>query len=332
MKFVQDETIAPPPGVISSLKAGLDITANHISVILFPVLLDLFLWLGPRLSVNRLLAILSEEFNFLARENIAPAAEIKRIQDSLALLIDLNVNLFSLLRTFPVGISSLISQVLPGETPLGTPDVQYLESAFVLIFWIFVLTVGGWILGSIYFTWVAKVSLKQDGQDLLWAGKTILQSFLLSIVWTMAIFVLGMPLLIIFSIFAQINQSLAQLALVFLALFAMWVVVPFFFSAHGIFTRRENLFRSIMGSFRLSRYTLPTSSFFVLGVLLLSQGFNSLWLVPSSDSWMMLVGIIGHAFITTALLAASFVYYRDMYDWLEVFFEKLDSKITSAQA
>ena len=332
MKFVQDETITPPPGVISSLKAGFDVVANHISVILFPVLLDLFLWLGPRLSVNRLLATLGEEFSFLARENIAPAAEIKRIQDSLALLIDLDVNLFSLLRTFPIGISSLISQALPSETPLGVPDIQYLENAFVLIFWIFVLTLVGWVLGSIYFTWVAKVSLKQDGQDLLWAGKTILQSFLLSIVWTIAIFILGTPLLIVFSIFAQINQSLAQLALVFLALFAMWVVVPFFFSAHGIFTRRENLFRSIMGSFRLSRYTLPTSSFFVLGVLLLSQGFNSLWLVPSSASWMMLVGIIGHAFITTALLAASFVYYRDMFDWLEVLFEKLDSKVTSAQA
>ena len=296
------------------------------------MLLDLFLWFGPRLSVNRLLAILSEEFSFLARENIAPAAEITRIQESLALLIDLDVNLFSLLRTFPIGISSLISQALPGETPLGVPDVQYLENAFVLILWIFVLTLIGWILGSIYFTWVAKVSLKQDGQDLLWAGKTILQSFLLSIVWTMAIFILGAPLLIVFSIFAQINQSLAQIALVFLALFAMWVVVPFFFSAHGIFTRRENLFRSIMGSFRLSRYTLPTSSFFVLGVLLLSQGFNSLWLVPSSASWMMFIGIIGHAFITTALLAASFVYYRDMFDWLEVLFEKLDSKVTSAQA
>ena len=332
MKFVQDETITPPPGVISSLKAGFDVAANHISLILFPVLLDLFLWFGPRLSVNRLLAILSEEFSFLARENIAPAAEITRIQESLALLIDLDVNLFSLLRTFPIGISSLISQALPGETPLGVPDVQYLENAFVLILWIFVLTLIGWILGSIYFTWVAKVSLKQDGQDLLWAGKTILQSFLLSIVWTMAIFILGAPLLIVFSIFAQINQSLAQIALVFLALFAMWVVVPFFFSAHGIFTRRENLFRSIMGSFRLSRYTLPTSSFFVLGVLLLSQGFNSLWLVPSSASWMMFIGIIGHAFITTALLAASFVYYRDMFDWLEVLFEKLDSKVSSAQA
>jgi len=67
-------------------------------------------------------------------------------------------------------------------------------------------------------------------------------------------------------------------------------------------------------------------------VLLLSQGFNSLWVVPESNSWMMLIGILGHAFITTALLVASFVYYQDMFHWLEILLEKFDSKVTSAQA
>ena len=58
---------------------------------------------------------------------------------------------------------------------------------------------------------------------------------------------------------------------------------------------------------------------------------NSLWLLspagvwsaPKSDSWLALVGFAGHAFITTALLAASFVYYRDMSDWLQTVYERL---------
>ena len=332
MKFVQDETITPPPGVISSLKAGLDITANHISMILLPVFLDLFLWFGPHLSVNRILSILGEQFALLSRENIISAVEIERIQASLKSFMELDINLFSLLRSFPIGVSSLMGLATPGKTPLGTPTVHYLENGFVFFFWVFALTLIGWLLGSIYYTWVAKISIQQEKQDMLWAGKTILQSFLLSIVWTVAIFMLGMPLLIMFSIFLQINPSLAQFALIFLAFFAMWIIVPFFFSAHGIFTRQENLIRSIASSFRLSRYTLPTSSFFVLGVLLLSQGFNSLWLVPKSSSWTMLIGIFGHAFMATSLLAASFVYYHDMHVWLEILLEKINSKATSAQA
>ncbi len=38
---------------------------------------------------------------------------------------------------------------------------------------------------------------------------------------------------------------------------------------------------------------------------------------------MGLVGIAGHAFVTTALLAASFIYYRDMNNWLEIVFERM---------
>lgn len=332
MKFIQDEKFSPPPGVVSSLKTGFDITANHISIILMPILLDLYLWLGPRLSVNRLLAILSENFNLLAHKNLAPAAEVERIQESIKTLMGLNVNLYSLLRTFPIGVSSLMAQVAPGKTPLGLPSTQHLDNGFIFVFWLFALTGIGWFFGSLYFTWVAKVSMQKKSYNLEWAAKTVFQSFVFSIVWTIAILILGTPLLVIFSIFGQINSTLAQFALVFFALFAMWVIVPFFFSAHGIFTREENLFRSILSSFKLSRYTLPTSSFFVLGVLLLSQGFNILWTVPDPNSWTMLVGIVGHAFITTALLVASFIYYHDMYDWLELLFEKLDSEMTSAQA
>jgi hypothetical protein len=36
-----------------------------------------------------------------------------------------------------------------------------------------------------------------------------------------------------------------------------------------------------------------------------------------------LFGIFGHSFVTTALLAASFIYYRDMSVWLQSVIEKL---------
>jgi hypothetical protein len=69
------------------------------------------------------------------------------------------------------------------------------------------------------------------------------------------------------------------------------------------------------------RFSLPTSGMFVLSVFILSRGMDILWRAPKSDSWLALVGFAGHAFITTALLAASFVYYRDMGDWLQTVYE-----------
>ena len=42
-----------------------------------------------------------------------------------------------------------------------------------------------------------------------------------------------------------------------------------------------------------------------------------LWRTPDEASWLMLVGIAGHAFVTTSLLAATFIYYRDADRWTE---------------
>ena len=51
--------------------------------------------------------------------------------------------------------------------------------------------------------------------------------------------------------------------------------------------------------------------------MLLGSGLDMLWSTPAADSWMLLVGILGHAFISTGLLAASFVYYNDGVRWLQ---------------
>jgi len=62
---------------------------------------------------------------------------------------------------------------------------------------------------------------------------------------------------------------------------------------------------------------------FVLAVFLLSFGLNFLWNIPPKDSWITLLGIFGHSFVSTALLAGSFIYYRDMNIWLQSAIEKL---------
>jgi hypothetical protein len=59
---------------------------------------------------------------------------------------------------------------------------------------------------------------------------------------------------------------------------------------------------------------------------------NFLWNTPSDNSWWMLVGIAGHAFVSTALLAASFIYYRDINAWLSAVLEQLQNRTSSAKA
>ena len=54
--------------------------------------------------------------------------------------------------------------------------------------------------------------------------------------------------------------------------------------------------------------------------------YSFLLAIPVVAGTQTLIGIAGHAFITTALLAASFVYSHDMTSWLQVDIEKLQQK------
>jgi hypothetical protein len=319
------ESLPPPPGVIGSLRAGFDAVASHVWLIILPLALDIFLWLGPRLSVDGLLRPFVRYMFLQARRGVE-VAELDRFLETQTSLLDIlqDFNLLSLIskfRMFPIGISSLLAQTMPVETPLGEQSVVQISSVPILIVIVFILTMIGWLVGALYFHWVSGTTLgpEESGVSLL---RAILQTFILSICWLVGLLIIFLPIMFILTLLAFISPLLANAAIFVILLLSFWLIVPLFFVPHGIFARRQNAFYSALTSLRLARFTFPTSGMFVISVLILSQGLNYLWKVPPSDSWMTLVGIAGHAFITTAILAASFVYYRDMNVWLQTVFEK----------
>ncbi|HVN16305.1 MAG TPA: hypothetical protein VMT73_11235 [Anaerolineales bacterium] len=328
MNVPKSETLPPPPGVIGSLKAGFDTVAVHITAIFLPLVLDLLLWLGPHLSVEKLFQPMLSDIRSFGHANGVSASDLDQMIGIYKTVFH-QFNLLSLLRTFPIGVSSLMSGLNPLATPLGTPTIVQVHSVFDVLGWIAILTLLGWLGGGFYFRWIA--SLVTPREEAI-GVQVVLQSVFLSIMWMIASFVLGIPLFLVLYLLFAINPILGQGVLLFLGFLSMWLVVPLFFSAHGIFIRRQNVFASVISSLQMTRFTLPTSSLFVLSVILISIGLNFVWSIPPSDSWMALIGILGHAFITTALLAASFIYYRDMTGWLQTVFEKLKTRAATPQA
>ena len=317
---------------MGSLKAGFDTVSSHVWLILVPLLLDLFLWLGPRLSVDGLVNPFFRMVFNQARTTLTSSSDLQRFTEYQSAFSEVleRFNLLSLLgrlQTFPVGISSLLSQTMPAETPLGSQDVVQITSIPGLLGLVFLFTILGWVVGSLYFLWVSGIALGDASRakmiNFSWA---IIQTLLLSVLWVIGLMIILIPMMIILTVLTLLSPVLASGALLMVLLFSFWLIVPLFFTPHGIFVRRQNAFYSIFTSLRMARFTLPTSGLFVLCVFLLSTGLNYLWSVPKDDSWMLLVGIAGHAFITTALLAASFVYYRDMNVWLQNIFEQLQRK------
>ncbi|HET9906597.1 MAG TPA: hypothetical protein VFQ23_08145 [Anaerolineales bacterium] len=319
------ESLPPPPGVIVSLRAGFDAVANHVWLILLPLVLDIFLWLGPRLSVDGLLRPFVRYMFAQARRGVG-SAEMDQFLEAQTIFLDglQSFNLLSLIskfRTFPIGISSLLAEKMPVESPIGEQSIVQISSVPLLLLIAMLLTAIGWVIGGLYFRWVSGTTLGQQetGISLL---RAIVQTLILSVCWFIGLMVVFLPIMFVLTLLALINPILANIAMFVILLLAFWLIVPFFFMPHGIFARGQNAFLSILTSLRMARFTFPSSGMFVISVLVLSQGLNYLWSVPPDNSWMTLVGIAGHAFITTAVLAASFVYYRDMNVWLQTVFER----------
>ena len=328
---IQTQTLPPPPGIIGSLRTGFDATAAHITVILMPLALDLLLWLGPHVSMNQIVQPVLMDFGDLASGGGMKPADIQSALDMYRNFFQ-SFNLLDILRTFPIGISSLMSGTMPTKSPLGAPAIFQIDSPGLLLGLFFLLTLIGWILGGLYFQWVAAlVTPENAAESTASAGRAVLQTLLYSVIWSLLAWTIGLPVALILYIFFTINTLLGEGVLLVLGFLSMWLIVPIFFSLHGIFIRRQNALASILGGFRMTRFTLPTSSLFVLIVMLLSIGLNFLWSVPDSNSWLALVGILGHAFITTALLAASFVYYHDMNAWLQTALARLRSGLPTQQ-
>jgi hypothetical protein len=322
METIKTEALPPPPGVIKSITAGFETIAAHVTTILLPMALDLFLWLGPRLSLEKLFLAIQPEVVGFWRAGGVSAEDIQRISDWYAVSLP-KVNLFWLLRTIPVGISSVNFGRDMAQTPFGAPTILQVASDGNLLSWMLSLTVIGWICGGLYFRYVAWLATAKDPSEPIQAGRAIGQTILLSVFWFGIVMAIGLPTFLVLSVLAQLNSIIAQIAILVFSFLSMWLIVPLFFWPHGVYVKQENVLISIVSSLRMTRFTLPSSSMFVLTIFLLSMGLNLLWSIPTETSWMMLVGIFGHAFVTTALLAASFIYYRDMNVWLQTVLERM---------
>ncbi len=83
------------------------------------------------------------------------------------------------------------------------------------------------------------------------------------------------------------------------------------FVVPGILLGERPLHRAIGESMLLTHLNLPP----VLGLIVLAvviyEGLGYAWSLPANDSWALLVGIVGNAFVATSLTGAAFIFYRE---------------------
>jgi len=319
MESFKKPDLIHPPKLIESLTIGFNSVATNLHLILFPVLMDAFLWLGPHLRIKTLLEpsikyLTSGAADFSTPEFGDFGVWVQEIWD----IILTRFNLVSLVRSFPIGIPSLMAGISPINTPFGSSPIFEVNNVLLISFLWIVFSLIGIILGCLYFDSISRATdNKKQNFSFINAGQSTLQIIAFTLFFVLLLILFSIPILLIVSVLTLISPTLGEIALFFIGIIIIWLVIPLAFSPHGIFAKGESIINSINISIKLVRNYLPGSGLFFLIALLLYQGLNVLWETPPDTSWMTVIGIFGHAFISTGLIASSFVYYRGGVNWME---------------
>jgi len=314
--------VSAPPSLTKSLMAGFDTISNHIGLIILPILLDILLWFGPRLRVSRIFQRAFEQIMSYPEMKSSEMMDTMQITRDFWLSFSENFNLFTFLRTLPVGIPSLMVSRNPIEIPFGIPIVLEINSTIAALGLILGLSILGIILGTLYFLLIAQTATskvifwRQAVSQWPWAS---IQIFMVTILAFALLFLLALPISCFLSVIMLSGLGLERFGIILFLIVGglmFWWLIPLFFTPHGIFLKHHGIRKSILESIRITRATLPISGFLVLILIIISEGLKLLWRVPPENSWFTLVGIVGHSFVVTSLIAASFVYYHEADLWV----------------
>jgi hypothetical protein len=307
-----------PMGVLGCLAAGFEIVARRPSLIILPLLLDLFLWLGPRLSLAPIFTELDQFY-----KNLPPAeGQLALLNEQLMLLSPqmssigaTRYNLFAALSPAPLlGVPTAISVQLTLERPMGVRPEIVIASPFVAFGWIVLLTVVGLGISALYLRVVGRQVITETEKELPdpQSFLTLWRHFIALVL--IVLFILG-PLSLAGSIFAflvaLISPGLFFFAMLSLFALLMFVVFHLIFAIPGMVQLRRSPLHAIQESILLTRVDFVGVSLLVLLILVISRGFNVVWTLPDPATWSNLIGIAGHAFVSTALIATLFVYYQE---------------------
>ncbi|HDD55988.1 MAG TPA: hypothetical protein ENG59_07095 [Chloroflexi bacterium] len=317
---INNIVLPEPPNVLKSIRTGFDAITKHLVLMLFPLGLDLILWFGPHLQIRSLVEQFILEMNEVSQMFPADFARVMQESEEIWAIAGERVNLLVALRSLPVGIFSLLTSILPIKNPLGTPvfwDVPNLSGAFTYTLLIFSV---GLVMGGLYFSAVRQAAVFDEvkwGPILKDWPRVSFQSLLLSIIWAIFFLVVLMVGSCAATGMTFFSVSLGQVAIILFGIISFWLLFPLVFSPHGIYARGEKAWRSLLSSVRLTNLTFMRTSLFIMLAILVNQGLNMIWQVAPEDSWLMLISILGHAFVTTGMLSASFIYYQDINRWME---------------
>ncbi len=297
-------------GVWSALAAGFDLTAKHPWLLLLPILVDIFFWLGPRLRFQAIIEQLVE--------NLPAEVAVMDITQQLAEAGPLT-NLFTIISLPLIGVPALLAGLTPEKTPMAAKILDINNGVEWTLF-LFILSLVGLLLTTIYYVTISAVVSKRETADGGQSGDNgwsahIGSSWLRLIGLALLVFLVAMfiyiPISIVGAIFFLLNATLGTVVLLLAPLILIWIVIYLSFAPPGVTLNDRSLSQSVRESVRLVQTNLPAVFLMLLLILVLGTVLDWLLLAAENGTWLTLFNILIHAFVNTGFVTAFFILYQD---------------------
>jgi hypothetical protein len=313
--------------LIEMLSSGYSMVLKHIWIVVLPVGLDLYLWLGPRLSIQPLTRFLLRLWLSL-EQGPADMQPLLAFNRELLETMGREVNLFSFLSSSLLGMPSVLAGGRPGSVVGSSVTWGEGWSALAILALIPLLVVGGLFLGSLYLGIMGQFA--RDGSvDLrlllqrVWRYWGLITLFGMLLIGVLSL--LGFPLMMVAGLLELASPALARFALLGAVGLVLWMLFHLFFVPHAIVVSDSGLLRAVWSSLVIVARNFWSALTLVILMNLISAGFGVIWDRISVNALLTLVSIAGNAFIGTGLMAASLIFYRDRFAQWQAWMEQVRS-------
>ncbi|MDQ6671381.1 MAG: hypothetical protein M3069_11640 [Chloroflexota bacterium] len=309
---------AQPSGVIETLSAGFTAVNRQLWVLTLPILLDVFLWLGPHVSYSPLVGPVVTQAAEWTRQVALGPRRGPRTSDLVGGLDDTrqwliaradDVNGFEALAWSPVALPSLAT--LPSPSGELAFVGSWLEGLALLG-----ASIGlGLLLGGWFYAGLANASTGARGGPLS-AGRSAPRAVLdvlgLSGVVLGTAMLLGFPVVLLVGFTWVVSRPLAGLDGVLVGFGLLFAAVHLSFAVDAIFISRAGPLAAIQHSVGVVRRHLRPSVALILLSWLILAGMAQVWGVLGNTlqaPYGVILGILGNAYIASGLIAAGMIFY-----------------------
>ncbi|HTP08827.1 MAG TPA: hypothetical protein VMP08_11295 [Anaerolineae bacterium] len=307
----------PTLGVIEAISAGLDAVLRHPWLLLIPVLLDVFLWVGPRLHAPALYQAFEPTLSQMTTQMTTSEARyaIQELGKAINQFFT-QFNLLAWLSAVLVGVPVVNGGIdATANLVTGSAPLMWLVDGFEGYLLIFVsLTVIGLFISALYWTLLGDYVRGETFQTTRWLQRSfevwkkllVLALIVVGLV-VMSIFPLSM---VMFTLSAFGGELVSLVPLLVLGV-AAWIVLVCIFTPHGLVVHHMPLGRAVNTSIVIVRTNFAPVASLVVIAIAISIGMGLIWDALAADSWLRLIAIAGNAIIGTGLIVASLLFYRN---------------------